>query len=300
MKNIFLYITITIVFFTGCAKDTTSDSGTDIKVTTEDGKITLGNLDKSFYSISSADYFTSRDIGKYMEYDILTDYVVGLTSLKSDPLQKEYTYAYTGIYNRCDMTRAGVLDEDLFSVSVNDISLTKTKTRSGQTQADLQSLYGSNVKFNIKKKESTTRSGELENTTVDLYVPNLIHITSPEIKTEEDLYPLCYYKNFILKWNKDSSNENGILLCIEWLGTCCYGDSNPDAYIRRTDCLPDTGELVIDPAIFEGIPDTALCYLTILRGSVENVLIDDYSYKVVGETHEVLPFILIREIKQAS
>ena len=300
MKRLIFCIAIAFAVLPSCVKDKTSGaSSTEITVKTEDEIIRVANIGKSFYSISSADYFTIRDIGKYIEYDILTDYVVGLTSHKADPLQQEYVYAYTGIYNHCNATRAVTLDENLFSVSINDIELTGPQTRNGDTSADLQPLYGTNVKFNISKRPHT-RSEEPQNSCVDLYVPEQIRITGPDIQTDADMYPLCDYKNFVLKWNKDHKNMNGVLICIEWLGTCCYGDSNPNAYIRRTDCLPDTGELVLDPNIFDGIPDTALCYLTILRGSVENILIDDYSYKVVGETHEVLPFILIREIKIES
>lgn len=298
MKNILLYITIVIFFFAGCTTDVSQDSPSGVKVVSAEGAITIMNVDKSFYTQPVVDHFITNDIGKYLEYDILTDYVVGLTTLKSDPLDDPYTYAYTGIYNQCDRTRAASLSEDVFSVKINDISLTDSKTRANN-RADLQSLYGNTIKFNIAKQGAATRAAENEApaTNVDLYVPELIQISAPDIQTEVELYPLCDYKNFVLKWNKDSKNENGVLIIVEWLGTCCFGDSNPNAYIRRMDCVPDTGEITINPDLFTGIPDTAVCYLTVLRGAVENVLAGDYSYKVLGESHEILPFILIREIK---
>ena len=49
--------------------------------------------------------------------------------------------------------------------------------------------------------------------------------------------------------------------------------------------------------VFDGIPDTALCYISLLRGNVENIPIGDYSYKVMGESYAVLPFVLVRHIK---
>lgn len=63
-----------------------------------------------------------------------------------------------------------------------------------------------------------------------------------------------------------------------------------------TDLLYDTGEAFLNPDIFNGIPDTALCTLTILRGNVENVLINDYSCKIAAETHQSIQFILIRNV----
>jgi len=47
----------------------------------------------------------------------------------------------------------------------------------------------------------------------------------------------------------------------------------------------------------EGIPDTAVCHLTLLRGNIETLSIDDSSYKIQAESHDYLTFVLIREIK---
>ena len=100
-----------------------------------------------------------------------------------------------------------------------------------------------------------------------------------------------------MKWNADSNNENGVLVIIEWDGTMILGEHYPDTYVRRVDCFPDLGELTINPHMFDDIPDTALCKLYIGRGSVDNFLSDNYSYKILSETHESLDFILIRNLK---
>lgn len=183
---------------------------------------------------------------------------------------------------------------DKHSVRINDVILDSEHTRSPST-ANLRVMYGQDVEFEITCKVPS-RADDENIITTRLYVPQLISVTSPKITDMEDLYPLCDYKNFVLKWNKDEKNSNGILVIVEWLGTCCYGDSNPAAYIRRVDCVQDTGETVLKKELFEGIPDTAVCHLTILRGSVENVVFEDYSYKLLGEAHTSFPFILIREL----
>lgn len=50
--------------------------------------------------------------------------------------------------------------------------------------------------------------------------------------------------------------------------------------------------------MFDHIPNTALVFITLLRGNIENTLIGDYSYNISSETHAVLPFILCRYRKQ--
>ena len=85
----------------------------------------------------------------------------------------------------------------------------------------------------------------------------------------------------------DDKNENGV-----------FGEDYPNAYIRSTDVFPDIGKTCINPQMFDGIPDTALCTLTILRGSIENELVNGYSCKLVAESHQCIQFILIRNVKK--
>ena len=77
------------------------------------------------------------------------------------------------------------------------------------------------------------------------------------------------------------------------------GDDIEDTYVRRVITVPDIGEALLPEELFDGIPDTAFCHLTILRGNVENLKIDQYSYTVLGETHQSIAFILLRKICQS-
>jgi len=144
---------------------------------------------------------------------------------------------------------------------------------------------------------SVTKSGQSDST-IELYIPEIINITAPEVKSENEMFPLCYYDGFVLKWNPDLKNENGVLVVVEWYGTMVFGADNPDAYVRHVDLLPDNGEAVLSNHLFDDIPDTALCHLMVIRGDLENVIIDNASHKLVGETHASLPFVLIRELSQ--
>jgi hypothetical protein len=54
---------------------------------------------------------------------------------------------------------------------------------------------------------------------------------------------------------------------------------------------------VLNYKLFDDIPDNALCYITLVRGNLENIeLEDDKTYLAAGESHAVLPFVLIRSL----
>ena len=57
-----------------------------------------------------------------------------------------------------------------------------------------------------------------------MYIPNLVHITSPEIKVEKELFPFCYYDNFKLAWNPDVDNKNGLVVIVDRITSynVCY------------------------------------------------------------------------------
>ena len=184
-----------------------------------------------------------------------------------------------------------------FLVSIGNVPVNMPiETKTISRQVDFKSLYGTEVSFSFTPAESITKTN-IKSQTQTLYVPHLIKITSPLIEKEDEMFPLCDYRDFIIKWNADRKNENGVLIAVEWTGTMIFGDHHPDAYIRRTDLVSDTGSASINPELFEGIPDTALCNLTLIRSNIENVVMSGYSYKLIGETHAVLPFILIREFE---
>lgn len=87
-----------------------------------------------------------------------------------------------------------------------------------------------------------------------------------------------------------------------------FGNHYENTHIRATDLYDDTGECTLNPHIFDDIPDTALCFLTIIRG---NAIFEDVgntedaeeiednngtSYLFAAECSETIPFVLIRNI----
>ena len=58
----------------------------------------------------------------------------------------------------------------------------------------------------------------------------------------------------------------------------------------------DNGRAVLSNKLWNGIPNAAVVHLTLLRGNVEIVEIDEEIVKVYGETHAELPIILIKDM----
>lgn len=157
-------------------------------------------------------------------------------------------------------------------------------------------MFGSNVTYDLVDSQYTKSDYTSD---ITLYAPEVIEIQYPKISSEDQLYPLCLFNSFGLEWNADEKNENGVMVVIEWRGAMVFGEDYPNAYIRSTDVFPDAGKTCINPQMFDGIPDTALCTLTILRGSIENELVNGYSCKLVAESHQCIQFIiLIRNVKK--
>lgn len=122
----------------------------------------------------------------------------------------------------------------------------------------MKSKFGAVAQFTIIP-QNATKSSE-GNTTIEMYIPKEITITNPSLKIDDNYLPLCYYDGFQLEWNKDDSNTNGV---------------DRETHVRRTCILDDTGIGIIPTELFEGIPDTAVCHMTVLRGNIETLTLDD-------------------------
>jgi len=227
-----------------------------------------------------------------MEFNAATDYTIGVAAIQESPLRPERIIPLFRQNGPIHSTRS------LTSLPVPSISINGEAISSFDTFRRLdrkEFFFGNTVTMEIGAGFAT-RSGE-EGSRINFYIPDIIRISSPEVLGEGDLLPLCDYKSFILRWNADPLNEKGVTVVVEWYGSVIFGNEKEGSYVRCSDVFPDTGEALLSREMFDGIPDTGLCHMTVVRGNVENVLAGDYSYKFVGVSEEVLDFILIRYTK---
>lgn len=136
--------------------------------------------------------------------------------------------------------------------------------------------------------QSATRAEEPK-----VYIPEEIYLLSPAC---EDGILLGAVDNFILQWNKDEKNDNGVIVIVEWAGRVLFGAQHPNVIVRRIDLFPDTGECVLPREMFDGIPDTAYCHMTIMRGNAQVYLSDGYSFTEGGESHAGISFAAIKHL----
>ncbi len=279
MKNRFFLILIAIALFS-CEKASKDSNDDASKVIENEVKECVLATEPSVYS-------------NYFNHD---SYLAGYSSIKQNSLADEelipvFSEQESGLKNAKQISFTANGHDILAGVnSLKGAPITKGH--------DLfNSWYGQDVKF-VLCSNNELKSASVEDTVaIEMYVPELVEILSPPIETAQELYPYCYYDNFILKWNADVNNNNGLVVIVEWHGTVLVEDADEATYVRNIDVIQeDDGEAVLNSKLFDNIPNKALAYVTLLRGNIEIADIDSVSYRVFGESHAILPMVLVREI----
>lgn len=227
-------------------------------------------------------------VGKYEQMLKNTDASLHISSSRDNPRGEErvvtfYNPPFQGIQTKSNP----LFDQN--SIFVDGFQVFGPKTKSGE--GIIKEKFGSRIQVSLGGP--ATKTTDLPS--VELYVPEIVQIAFPSIHEDED-FPLCYYQDYVVRWNPDSDNSNGIIICVKWIGLMVYGDDYPSTYVQHYICVPDNGFVSLDEDMFEGIPDSAFCSLYVLRGDVEMLNSDGVSLNVVAETHDSLNFVLIRNV----
>lgn len=260
-------------------------------------KINSSSLNVEFKQPLNVEYCVSDDVGKYIDFLAKTDFISGISASSANPLSETNFRAVNERVSISSTMKSGMeLSVRNIIIDGNNIENIFVGTKSYSS-----AYYGRNVAFGIKSEGKSTKSeseGDIGDVNVEMYIPEVINITWPPVTSEEEIYPLCYYDGLHVKWNADAKNKEGILIVVEWTGLVAYGNHYSDAHVRCLQKVDDTGNAELDNSLFAAIPDTAICYLTLLRGNIENVVIDEnVSYKLFGESHQSLPFVLIKNMR---
>lgn len=295
MKRYYAYFFFLIgcFLFFSCSKN----SSTDILDISDDVVSMLISND-SDYKAHKINEVLSGDYKKYMEFFEGTDYEIGISTSKDGGLPGGTTIScISGVsqIRKVSLTKVAANELPPIRSFVDGIEISTQNISRTKSSNSIMDSFGKVVKFSFCN-ESQTKSSNSNTGEAEMYVPKAIEFVFPHAESEEDLNPLCYYKDFVIRWNKDEDNQNGVLVVVDWTGSMVLGNDIPDTHVCRVVQFPDTGEAQLPETIFDGIPDTAYCDLLILRGNIENIEQGQYSYKLVGKTHQQISFILIREI----
>ncbi len=279
MKNIYILVILAIILFSCEKEKQNSEQGVSNVIDNEVKECVLAT-EPSVYS----NYFNNDS------------YLAGYSSVKQNSLSdEELVPIFVEQENGLKSTKQIAFTANNHDVLAGVSNLKSSPITKGH---DLfNSWYGQDVKFILSSNSKLKSASSADTVAIEMYVPELVEILSPPIETAQELYPYCYYDNFILKWNADVNNENGLVVIVEWLGTVLSEDVDEATYVRNIDVInEDDGEVVLNSKLFDNIPNKALAYVTLLRGNIEIAELDSTSYRVFGESHAILPMVLVREI----
>lgn len=275
--RVFYFITITVVLFS-CQNELATQS--DVAVPQD---VDLASSYEVLYDTPTI----------YNQYFSKSDVAIGYSALKPGPLHT-YTFSSKSSLQEDINTPLTVAMQDGPKVAFG------TNTTSLFSEKD---IYGSDVTFTIRGAKSaanangqssfsTTTSG----TDVSLYVPELVNITSPAVKTAEEQFPACYYDNFVLTWNADTKNENGLMIFAEYFGDNAIPKNAENVHITNIDYITeDNGKAILNTKLFDGMPNLAIVHLILLRGNIAIEEIDGALYKLFAESHVRLPIVLVKD-----
>lgn len=278
MKTNIYYLVMLMVVIFSCQNDLTTQA--DVAVPQD---VVLASSYEVLYDTPNV----------YNQYFSKSDVSVGYSALKPGPLHA-YTFSSKSSLQEGINTPLAVAIQDKGKVAFG------VKTRSLLSEKD---IYGSDVTFTIKGSKAaanangqSTFSTNTSGTDVSLYVPELVEITSPAVKTDRDQFPACYYDNFVLTWNPDDKNENGLMIFAEYFGDNAIPKNIENVHITNIDYIADdNGRAILNTKLFDGMPNLAIVHLILLRGNIAIEEVDGELYKLFAESHVRLPIVIVKD-----
>ncbi|MFV0391664.1 MAG: hypothetical protein ACK5KP_07270 [Paludibacteraceae bacterium] len=245
--------------------------------------------------------------------------MVGYTSLSEDPLARNIlgtindlaTFEREIETNNTGLNRIKSISDSDIEIKINGVSIDKINvigTRTGMMKIKnvQDELFGKNVTFTFSRKASASGSGILpKDESVTMYVPEIVEIKSPLIQDVTQLLPNCYYKDFILQWNADPNNENGLVVVVEWNGVSVTGEKINE-YVRNIDVLTnDNGNAILNNKLFDNIPQGGVANIMLIRGNIEILETIDFdtlseevkeTFRIVAASSASLPMVMVKQI----
>ncbi len=265
------------------------ESGLKTEVEQEDNVTdTVITITEDSYMADNTITKAHGNLGKYDSFFDKSDFTIGISSFRINRFGENRAFAFCSP-NGMKHSDSGLAE----SILINGRAVFSMGTKAGDES--VLEMFGRNVSFDFPGMELVTKGPN--GSGIQLYAPRAVEISFPAVQSKG--YPVCFHKNFVVRWNKDVENENGVLVIIKWSGTVLFGKDYASSVVHSKQ-VPDTGTANLEEAMFEGIPDTALCSLYLLRGDIQNVEVAQMNYQLLAETHDELDFVLVRNIAKIS
>ena len=243
------------------------------------------NIETQETIVESVSKYNLLDYSQNAYHDFFkkSDNKIGFSSLKPNSISQPSMIK--NFSTKSDISKTSIF------VNNQKISIS---TSAGKKSELGSTIYGKKNTFSIIKEDENGKTSEQS---VELYVPNLLNITNPSVANEEELMPLCYSEGFVLEWNADPNNEEGLVIIAEYFGENVIPENSDDSHLQNVDVIEnDNGRVVLNASIFYNIPNLAMVDLILLRGNVKIEEIDGETYKFYAETHQRMPLILVKDL----
>lgn len=282
-KSFFL---LSLLFLASCVKQEEISSQTD---TLSDFLVSIPGKDSC--AIKQSIIRIHGDLGKYEQFFEKHDAQIGILSDGSKKDGEERISAY---YKPPKSETKSSYSNLASAIRVNGFNLFSSLTPKDERL--VKDMFGGNISFSVSGEDSATKATQDH---YSLYSPAILRIAAPQYMPRTGNSPICYYQDFVVRWNADRNNENGVLIIVRWMGSMLFG-KDYSFQVCHTVRVPDNGQTVLDESMFEGIPDTAYCHLFLVRGNLEDFEIDQIDYQLLTETHDLINFVLVRNIVKTS
>ena len=138
----------------------------------------------------------------------------------------------------------------------------------------LTDISGSEINYRITS--STDGSTVLSE---DVYFPRVINASfNTDGKVEDSRVLLVSRDDFVLEWDEDELNANGLLVVVFYRnlfldqGLPKPADQNSEGAIQTAILLDELGQAKIPAELFEEIPENGVATLTLVRGDVKSIV----------------------------
>jgi hypothetical protein len=129
-------------------------------------------------------------------------------------------------------------------------------------------------------------------------VPKKLNVSKPVPPSTKKITMVAYYRDFLLEWNADPKNANGLMVAVEYKGENVNSENNSNIHIQNVDHIEiDNGSFVLDDAMFDNIPNLSFVDIILLRGNIRIDDLDGETIKTYAETHQRIPILLVKDLK---
>lgn len=269
-----LYFFLVALIFTACQKDEQNEIET--------------NSDSSIANTEVSNKYRLLDISPniYHDYFKITDNTIGFNNLKSTT-NAEYSL----------VQKIEIQDYVNKFVSLDGEKMVLEGTAKGSKFNEAE-IYGKTISLNFENNKSSNK-GSNGTANVELYIPKKLNISKPVQQLDSKVSILAYYKNFLLEWNADPKNEEGLMVAVEYLGETLSKNGNKlvRKNIVNVDHIKnDNGKYILKQAMFEDIPNLSFINIILMRGNVDITEIEGRSYKTYAESHQRVPILLVKDL----